>query len=282
MGAGQHDGVVVATDHRVIFLYGGGFGKQLFDLSYPDIDSVHHHVGRGLNGSVDRVSISGLPNFPSCQISHVASREARPFVELLRAHLTGHGAAKYSNIDDQWNAMGWGSKDHQGEREMLFGILDDGERIESLIGGLFGPDLSNAGNIGQNQSLHSGIVVATDRRLLFVDKGVFGSKEVAEMPYPSIETLSYSEGMFFAGVKITGRGTANYQIQQVIKGAIKPFVDCVRFHLNDKRSPSAPTQVPLGSVQSPADEIEKLANLLERGYITQEEFDAKKKELLGL
>ncbi len=33
---------------------------------------------------------------------------------------------------------------------------------------------------------------------------------------------------------------------------------------------------------SAADEIERLASLLERGILTQEEFDAKKKELLGL
>ncbi len=37
-----------------------------------------------------------------------------------------------------------------------------------------------------------------------------------------------------------------------------------------------------GPGNSAADELEKLAGLLERGVLTQEEFDAKKKELLGL
>ena len=36
------------------------------------------------------------------------------------------------------------------------------------------------------------------------------------------------------------------------------------------------------SSMSAIDEIERLAGLLERGILTQEEFDAKKKELLGL
>jgi len=36
------------------------------------------------------------------------------------------------------------------------------------------------------------------------------------------------------------------------------------------------------SAISPADEIMKLKNLLDRGIISQEEFDAKKKQLLGL
>lgn len=46
-------------------------------------------------------------------------------------------------------------------------------------------------------------------------------------------------------------------------------------------SAGASTQQASGGA-SAADEIERLAGLLERGILTQEEFDAKKKELLGL
>ena len=48
-----------------------------------------------------------------------------------------------------------------------------------------------------------------------------------------------------------------------------------------KTSAAAPAQGAT-SPGSADDEIEKLAGLLERGILTQEEFDAKKKELLGL
>ena len=48
-----------------------------------------------------------------------------------------------------------------------------------------------------------------------------------------------------------------------------------------KTSAAAPAQGAT-SPGSVADEIERLAGLLERGVLTQEEFDAKKKELLGL
>ena len=51
----------------------------------------------------------------------------------------------------------------------------------------------------------------------------------------------------------------------------------------DEAKTSAATSTPEASqTGSAADEIEKLAGLLERGVLTQEEFDAKKKELLGL
>lgn len=47
------------------------------------------------------------------------------------------------------------------------------------------------------------------------------------------------------------------------------------------KAPQAVAPQPAPSL-SAADEIEKLASLLERGILTQEEFDAKKKQLLGL
>ena len=56
----------------------------------------------------------------------------------------------------------------------------------------------------------------------------------------------------------------------------------------DKDSADGPNTSAAASTQeanssmSAIDEIERLAGLLERGILTQEEFDAKKKELLGL
>ena len=45
---------------------------------------------------------------------------------------------------------------------------------------------------------------------------------------------------------------------------------------------AAGSNQPASPTMSAADEIERLAGLLERGILTQEEFDTKKKELLGL
>jgi len=45
---------------------------------------------------------------------------------------------------------------------------------------------------------------------------------------------------------------------------------------------SSPTPVPSGSDESYLEELEKLAGLRDRGIITDEEFDTKKKQLLGL
>jgi uncharacterized membrane protein len=49
-----------------------------------------------------------------------------------------------------------------------------------------------------------------------------------------------------------------------------------------KNAESAPAQQTTAQQSSPADELKKYKELLDSGAITQEEYDAKKKELLGL
>ena len=49
-----------------------------------------------------------------------------------------------------------------------------------------------------------------------------------------------------------------------------------------KETPAAPTTIKQEVPASNADELKKYKELLDMGAITQEEFDAKKKQLLGL
>lgn len=71
----------------------------------------------------------------------------------------------------------------------------------------------------------------------------------------------------------------------LIASAVPSIVELIK---EAKGSTGEATTTAAGSTQpasptmSAADEIERLAGLLERGILTQEEFDAKKKELLGL
>jgi predicted RNA-binding Zn-ribbon protein involved in translation (DUF1610 family) len=95
-------------------------------------------------------------------------------------------------VDEQWETFRpqtWRKGAHKGERKMLYGIRDPGETMECLIGGAFGPDMEKA-KFGK--TFHSAIGVATDRRVIFVDKGLFGSTEVREMPYTSVDAITYS------------------------------------------------------------------------------------------
>ena len=189
---------------------------------------------------------------------------------------------KAQRIDSLWNQVKparWHELMHSGERKMLYDILDQDEGIESLIGGQFRADTDRLHK-------HNGVAVATSKRVVFLDKGIFGSTEVQEIPYRNIDGITYSTGMMMGGVQITGRGTASYRIEDITpKDSIPPFVDCVRAKIEKFTAPTpqvpyqnAPVALPMPLV---ADEIEKLAGLFERGFLTQNEFDAAKQRILN-
>ena len=80
--------------------------------------------------------------------------------------------------DIQWQVLqpGWGQDDFKGERRLLYESLKEGEIIERLYGCRW-----QSG--GENHD--RGIVAATDRRLLLLNRGRF-TKNVADASYLSI------------------------------------------------------------------------------------------------
>ena len=84
---------------------------------------------------------------------------------------------------------------------MLYNILDAGETIEGMLGGTFREDTDRLHR-------HRGVVVATNKRVIFADKGVFGSSEVMMISYEKIESVTHSTGMFRAGIQIKGSGAS--------------------------------------------------------------------------
>ena len=165
---------------------------------------------------------------------------------------------------------------HSGERQMLYDILDYDEDILALVGGMYRAEQDTA-RVGK----HNGVAVATSKRVIFLDKGVFGSKEVSEMPYRSVEGITHSTGMFYGGVQITGLGTSGWRIEDVNpKDSAKSFADSVRSQVEALRAEGPqPSSTP---IMSAADELAKWAKLFQDGILTQAEFDAKKQQLLGL
>ena len=261
--------LLVATDRQVLCIT----TKETVRLAYPDIK-----IAADENRIIEIIGPHG-----KWSVMATDQEEAQRFIAYVRGEdLSTQGETlnpRAVSIDQQWNALKpslWGNR-HSGEREMLHDLIEEGETLESLIGGTYRAEQDT-----NRRHKHEGIAVATSKRVLFVDKGVLGSSEVSEMPYRNIEAITYSTGAFFAGVQITGRGIASFRIEDIPnKESVRPFVDCVRGRLEAAHAPQASAPQPAAPL-SAADEIEKLASLLERGILTQEEFDAKKKQLLGL
>ena len=73
------------------------------------------------------------------------------------------------NIDDQWQALqpGWGRKDYEGERKMLYDQMEEGESIEVLLECGWEHRYTRE-VIGTHPR---GVVAATSQRVLFLNKG---------------------------------------------------------------------------------------------------------------
>jgi len=68
-----------------------------------------------------------------------------------------------------------------------------------------------------------------------------------------------------------------FQLAKLDNEKVNQAVEYIREKIKEARSPKA-----AAAALSPAEELKKFKELLDCGVITQEEFDAKKKQLLGL
>lgn len=167
-------------------------------------------------------------------------------------------------VDEQIKALGdfdqWFTKK---EMKYLPEIIDAGEQIKAMTSGV------HEGN--------TWLIVATDRRLLFLDKGmIYGLKQM-EMPLAQITTLSHKTGLMFGEIEIDTAG-GKKKIETIVKKDVAKFADIVsglvkKVHSNDNVAPSPQVDV--------ATQLEKLAELKSKGILTEEEFQEQKTKLLS-
>jgi hypothetical protein len=142
-------------------------------------------------------------------------------------------------------------------------VLVQGETIRALTSGLY------EGN--------TWLVVVTDHRLLFLDKGmVFGLKQV-ELPMRQISAISHKTGFLMGELQIaTSAGKS--VIKSIPKGDVAKIAGIVSDLVRVAHSPAvAPAPVATNDIAS---QLERLAALMEKGVLTPAEFAAQKAKLL--
>ncbi len=140
-------------------------------------------------------------------------------------------------------------------------ILSAQEQVDNIIQGIY--------NEGQ------GILVSTDRRLIFIDKGLLYGIRVEDFPLKNITSIQYETGLLFGKVKIHTSGNIA-TIDQVDKATARKFAEFVR----DKLSRPAEQPVQQASQPDVLAQLEKLAQLKEKGILSAEEFAEQKQKLL--
>lgn len=120
--------------------------------------------------------------------------------------------------------------------------------------------------------------VVTDRRILIAQKKVIG-QEFQTIDWKNINDITLSTGAVIGTVCIdTFKETFNVGVDKFCAQAIN-----TKFHqvLDEFRRLGTPA-VQTAPISDPYEELKKLKDLLDLGIVSEEEFNAKKRELLGL
>lgn len=165
------------------------------------------------------------------------------------------------------------------EIRKLIEYLWEGETVRHMVSGTYGNG--------------TGLIVLTDRRLLFVKDG-WTTKTTEDFPLDKISSVQWSSGPLLGKLTVFASGN-KAEIVNVQKQTGKVIADTIRERLASGPSypatpPPAPVQqapAPPAATQQPVQgddvfaALEKLGKLRDAGVVTAEEFEAKKAELLA-
>ena len=138
---------------------------------------------------------------------------------------------------------------------------------------------------GNYEAVGTGILAATNKRLIFVDKGMVKLR-VEDFPYEKISSIQYQTGWVGGPITIFASGN-KAEIKNVPKDACKDFGDYVRARTSgvvEHASLAARAEAPATGTASQDDvvgQLERLGKLREQGILTEDEFQAQKQKLLG-
>lgn len=124
----------------------------------------------------------------------------------------------------------------RGEYRMLPEVLQVGEQPKCIITGSY--------------NNRNGMLVATDRRLIFLDKQLFGAMETETILYNALSAVEWSTGIMMGSITLHAHGKAN-KVTNVDKSYVRYFANYLETKLmggdadavlrqarNDKPQPS--------------------------------------------
>ena len=142
-------------------------------------------------------------------------------------------------------------------------ILQDGEQILAHL---------------RSDGCNTWLISLTDRRIIFLDKGmIYGLKQEA-IPLNRVNAVSGSTGLIFGKIIITD-GAKDREITNVWKKTVKIFTNKCQDAIHATNQTQH--QVSQQPEEDPYAKLEKLASLKEKGIISEDEFEKEKKKILG-
>lgn len=149
-------------------------------------------------------------------------------------------------------------------------VMVEGEEIRALTSGFAGG--------------RTILAVCTNRRILFLDKGMFFGLRQWQVGLDRVQSVDGSYVILFGTIRIWD-GAAAIVMNMVWASSIDPFIKTVRNAIDEFRKISFRETIghaaPAPAAVDIASQLERLARLKEQGHLTEEEFQAQKKKLLG-
>lgn len=155
------------------------------------------------------------------------------------------------------------------EIKELPNILWDDEAVVGMITGTYNSKI--------------GVLFATTKRLIFVDKGLLFGLKVEDFPYDKITSIQYETGMFMGKITIFASGN-KAELKDATKDLVRVFAETVRAKIENKGSMQSSTpkdEGHSGSMEDKIQQLERLQKLKEAGILSDAELAEQKAKILG-
>ena len=313
------DCLLVSTNLRVMFVTERMFSRsgevRVQDFPWEEITGVEWSPGKLSH----RITIRMGRKKVECHGPGIhGQHRAREMAQYLQAKTTAaQGGTAEFIAKDARTAKAYAIEDMVrsmpvpptgSEWKQLSDVLEEDEMPERFLSAEY--DDRHGVNVSSAQN-RLGMLVATDRRLVFIYKPPLLRPQVSEFPYDTIDRVAYSKGLIRGEVKVSAQG-----LEEIFKAIVGSEAVTFAEYLGEKlgkpcQAPEIGTEPPVtfnqvvkdargfagliksavvgpsdkppaaNSAGTTADELVKFADLLDRGIITQEEFEAQKARLLG-
>jgi hypothetical protein len=150
---------------------------------------------------------------------------------------------------------------------------DDEELLDVTVG------VVEVQRMGQ-KSGRFGVLAVTPRRVVMRVKKM-GGFDLMEFYYDALSSVDHNRGLMFGSIDIAAHGDRT-KVERVPKEDVERIAALIREQVTAHRSgaPAAPTAA--APPTSAANQVRELARLRDEGLMTDDEFGAKRRELLGL
>lgn len=265
---GRPPDFVVATDRRIIHMTKSTFTDKIKKhASYPyhEVFSVKRSVGMCIIDTAEKTIHINAPR-----------GKTESFIAFVKPKIAEHRDTKLIDLYDKMKEtipLEVLANETTGRLLSLLeensSILKEGEVPIQITTGTY-----NLGSALFEKNV-SGFLVATDRRVILVNESF-----VKDFNYAMITSIKANRGVRFGRITIYIAGSKE-EIRYVPNEQAPLFAGAVWSKVEELKKQSQAPSPPTPAPASVADELLKFSELLEKGLISQEEFDAQKAKLLA-